>query len=522
MIGRKSVSYTLLVGALTLLLTACGGVQGMSSEVSGADNEESIILEVGDYTLEMDIPQGQGGQLDKRWFDVTSLAADAPNFFTGIKIPEGVSITVDGQKLVQDQTIEVTVEHMAKDVGIPVTVTTSASLGGLKETCYIRTLNYDVPELDFYVDADVEPGVYYTIFNNWLLKWDNQKEYIYFSNRINTMDFQRTEVEGKVYYSYMEYTTSLFRPNYSTTGGYNYSTIVVMDENYQIVDEIPYLSNDGDVEGFWPPEAHEHIILGEDHYLLLGYVPTYVNNIPEDIPHTPYGVRVLAAVIQEIKDGELVWEWWSTDHPEFYRMSIESNDWYNSIMQWNDYMHINSMTVDPKDGNIVCSARHLNAVFEIDKETQELNWVLGGKLDEFGLTEDQKFKRQHFARYTEDGTLTLFDNQTDWVSSAYPIDDSQADVGNGFPRVIEMRLDEENKTLLSYSAYDMQRHTGEFMGSTVKTGDETYLIGWGGSIQYTTPALFTEVDFASKKILCEAVATGKASLQTYRVYKYAE
>lgn len=504
------------------MLTACGGVQGMSSEVSGADNEESIILEVGDYTLEMDIPWGQGGQLDNRWFDVTALAADAPNFFTGTNIPEGVSITVDGQKLVQDQTIEVTVEHMAKDVGIPVTVTTSASLGGLKETCYIRTLNHDIPELDFYVDADVEPGVYYTIISGWLLKWDNQKqEYIYFSNVTNGMDFKLTEINGKKYYSYMYKATLPSRPNYVTSGGYSYFNIVVMDENYQQIDEIKQLSTEGRVSGNWQPEGHEHIILGEGHYLLLGYVPVWVDNIPDTVLHSPYGTKVLAAVIQEIKDGKLVWEWWSTDYPEFYEMSIESNDWFNSTLQWNDYMHINSMTVDPKDGNIVCSARHLNAVFEINKETKELNWVLGGKMDEFGLSEEQKFKRQHFARFTEDGTLTLFDNQTDRVSCGFPEAD-EADVGNGFPRVIEMKIDEQNKKLLEYNAYDMQRHTSEFMGSATKVGDETYIIGWGGSVQCPTTALFTEVDFASQKILCEAVATGKTGIQTYRVYKYAE
>lgn len=33
----------------------------------------------------------------------------------------------------------------------------------------------------------------------------------------------------------------------------------------------------------------------------------------------------------------------------------------------------------------------------------------------FGLTENQKTARQHFARFTEDGTLTVFDNSTNYM-----------------------------------------------------------------------------------------------------------
>ena len=36
--------------------------------------------------------------------------------------------------------------------------------------------------------------------------------------------------------------------------------------------------------------------------------------------------------------------------------------------------------------------------------------MLGGKGDQFGLKEKEKFSRQHYARLLSDGSITLFDN----------------------------------------------------------------------------------------------------------------
>src|SRR5699024_2023658 len=86
--------------------------------------------------------------------------------------------------------------------------------------------------------------------------------------------------------------------------------------------------------------------------------------------------KVLAAYIQEIKDDEIVWEWISTDYPEFYKNSVENNDYTNSERYAADYMLINSMFIDPKDSNLNMSFRNQDTVVKVDRETNEILWRL--------------------------------------------------------------------------------------------------------------------------------------------------
>ena len=71
-----------------------------------------------------------------------------------------------------------------------------------------------------------------------------------------------------------------------------------------------------------------------------------------------------------------------------------------------DYVHGNSMEQDV-DGNILISARHLNEITKIDRQTGDIVWRMGGRHNEFTLIGDTEFfTRQHSARRTPTGTLT--------------------------------------------------------------------------------------------------------------------
>lgn len=59
---------------------------------------------------------------------------------------------------------------------------------------------------------------------------------------------------------------------------------------------------------------------------------------------------------------------------------------------------------------MIASFRNLDEVLKIDRQTGEILWTLGGLGDDFGLTEEQLFSRQHYAKLTDTGTLLLFDN----------------------------------------------------------------------------------------------------------------
>ena len=130
----------------------------------------------------------------------------------------------------------------------------------------------------------------------------------------------------------------------------------------------------------------------------------------------PSDATVLDAEIQEVSpSGDLLWRWNSNGH---IALSETMPRWRGSIVdgtpQW-DIIHLNSVEEAP-DGNIVASARHLDAVFKIDKANGGIIWKLGGEGTFRSLAVSGTTRRQlggnHDARVLADGTVTLHDNQS--------------------------------------------------------------------------------------------------------------
>lgn len=144
--------------------------------------------------------------------------------------------------------------------------------------------------------------------------------------------------------------------------------------------------------------------------------------------------------------------------------------------------------------------------------------MLGGKGDQSGLTKDQKSSRRHFARLTEDGFLTIFDNGTNMVMSSYP--KQYEGSGKGITRILKLKLDQINKKLISCQALTLDQQYSAYMGSATEIilDSDTFLVGWGG--RTTQNALFSLIDFANHKVLFEAVAPVDANI--YRAYWFAE
>jgi hypothetical protein len=119
--------------------------------------------------------------------------------------------------------------------------------------------------------------------------------------------------------------------------------------------------------------------------------------------------EAMDSVIQEIdvESGEVLWEWSSLDH-------VALAESYAGVPKKTrfpyDYFHINSIEEDP-DGDLLVSARNTWAIYKIDKQSGEVVWRLGGRRSDFALGPGVRFAWQHDARWQEDGTMTLFDNQ---------------------------------------------------------------------------------------------------------------
>ncbi len=149
-------------------------------------------------------------------------------------------------------------------------------------------------------------------------------------------------------------------------------------------------------------------------YLVLSYVPrTHVDLSAFD---GSADATVLDAEIQEVSPtGSLVWRWNSSAHIT----PAETGPWLPSLVAAPqvDLVHINS--IELSGNSIVFSARHLNAIYSIDRTTGDVEWKLGGTpvVESLNIVGDPalgatSFGGQHDARILSDGTLTLHDNGT--------------------------------------------------------------------------------------------------------------
>ncbi|MBD0284422.1 MAG: aryl-sulfate sulfotransferase, partial [Flavisolibacter sp.] len=227
----------------------------------------------------------------------------------------------------------------------------------------------------------------------------------------------------------------------------------------------------------------------------MAYYEKSVNNIPSAL-NPVQNARVAAPIIQEIKDGIAIWEWDGTDFPEFYQNSVEGNK-FNDGSQTDDYMHMNSMFIDPTDNTLICSFRNLDQVIKIQRTSGNILWRLGGKNSDFVLTSDQKFYRQHHATLTDDNkTLLIFDNGLKGVRD--------------YSRIIEFQLDEANKMVKNFTSFNLPGNSfSEFMGSAQKRGD-TYFIGHGSD------PVVSEVNYKTGEVKLKV----ELSDYSYRAFKY--
>lgn len=501
--------YKLLI--ITIILALCGCSK---AEKNSNTNEVSteIALSINGYNVSL---QPNNNEV---WIEPMSMAADAPNYFTFGSF-SGYKIKVDGKEAESNGTVEVTVDKkggLRKSVGIPIEFLNTVT--GNITTQYVRCLNQGFPEMTT-VNNGAEDGYYYfepTL--DWIAKMSTDSEIMYYKFcGDNLYDFRPYKTDNGIFYGYRTPYANEDQRLLVVGATLTECKQVIMNSNYQIIKEIYGTLNEEGNFTKTPLDSHDFLLFNENHYITLSYVPTYVNNVPEELTgRGDFPSRVIAAVIQEVKDGKVIFEWNSTDYPEFYSMSVEGNRYDFTGDNWCDYVHVNSMEVCPNDNNLILSMRNSDSIVEINRSTGEIEWILGGKMDMFGLEPNQKTARQHFARFTEDGTLTVFDNSTNYSAS-----DKSDYVGNGtgYPRVVEYDLDEELLKLKSFHSYNYKVPQSEIMGSATKLNDNNFIIGWGGSFQSPNKMFFSEIDFESQKVLFEA--TNKiGDNMSYRVYKY--
>ncbi|WP_052367076.1 arylsulfotransferase family protein [Paraoerskovia marina] len=185
--------------------------------------------------------------------------------------------------------------------------------------------------------------------------------------------------------------------------GYGYGEAVVVDETYAEVAR--FNAGNG-----YRADPHELLLTDDGTAWLVAYAPIGMDLSEAGGPRN--GVAVDNIVQQvDLETGAVLFEWHGIGDvalDESY-LPVEGDQDGTSSDTGYDYLHVNSIDVRD-DGDVLISARHTCAVYQLDGDTGSLDWRLGGRESDFTVDDDAVFLKQHDARWADDGTMTLFDN----------------------------------------------------------------------------------------------------------------
>jgi hypothetical protein len=243
-------------------------------------------------------------------------------------------------------------------------------------------------------------------------------------------------------------------------------------------------------------DEHEFLISPQDTALITAYTP-----VPGDLSSVggPKDGQILDSVLQEIdiKTGRVLFEWRSVGH-----VPIGDSYWKYKKVKGKfppyDYFHINSIEVEP-NGNLLVSARNTHALYELDRRTGKVLWILGGKKSSFRMGKGAQFNWQHDARRLPDGDISVFDD------GAFPKLEDHS-------RALILHADMAAKTVTLVKAYVspdgiLSMHQGDMQ----VLPDKHVFVGWGSDPYFT--------EFAPGGSTLYDAHFGK-NMDSYRAYRF--
>lgn len=513
---KKNTVIAVVVLLLLSVLCSCDKNQMTNREQSADAQDVSIVKQLESMSKPNYIEcyiNGQVAHLDmdgSSFIELETLNCenDLTVSYTG---HADYSVTFADLPLAAGETISYRLPRLDKNDCLTITVQDHSN--GRSKTFYVATWPSFIPGYTVVGEAIAYEGDYYLTTmspdgrDNISMKVGRDGMLKYYRRGLNAAvaDFKKVQTADGV--RYLLFTTIDTR--FTTKGASHLGTYRVMDETYQEINQL-YMKKSSHVPADnYPVDQHDCLYISDNEYYLISYVDKNVYNIPDNVEHKAYGSLVSAAVIQGIRDGEIFFEWDSTDFPELYALSVDQmyNDFTNSTSNNSaDYMHINSIAIDPADGNLIISCRNIDSVLKIDVKTGSILWKLSGLGDEFGLTADQKTSRQHYAHYTDNGSITVFDNGN----------------VNSQTRVVEYWLDENTHKLKKFEEYKIDGYFSYATGAVQRldNDNDVFLVGWGfrsvgpGGTNNLYPQ-FSVIDFSQGKTLFE-FRFDDPTISTYR------
>ena len=311
------------------------------------------------------------------------------------------------------------------------------------------------------------PGDFYLsfIYQPLIMKVDNGGHLLYYRfeptdyngtfQELGCWDFKKHVFDGKIYYSYH---APDWKFGSKATTGYVPGMRILMDDHYNPIDTIHALASlDGYLPDGSPLDGHDFYFFSPTHWIASA---SYIKRELHD------GTTRAVAYLQEVDNGKVVFDWWSSRHPELKTMGSPEFD------NDNDYVHFNSIDVLP-DGNWLVSFRALSTIAIINHEDGSFKCKFKGDVRD---SEESTviFSGQHYVRYHEiDGKhyITLFNN------------------GNATGTTSAVRLEVENVNTNSLSIKRVEnlldssfpKYFTQACGALDYFGDQGFVMGWGWS-----------------------------------------
>ncbi len=475
--SRKFIIISVSAAVLLIILVSC------TLAYSGRDNtlmsDKTLSFEINGFNVELPLSENDAV------YDAVSLSSVTEN---RIKLLNevGATVKINDRGIGAGTTMDLKLESLSANQLIKIQVSNEKD----QRTIYLRTLSAQLPDIIAAGESSYE-GNYFTAVATGgaaLYELNNKGEVVFYiaksperANGESYRDFKKHVLEnGTVRYSYQ-------RVNGDSNGiGYASGERVILDDQYKEIKTITLAQSERVNEGD-PVDGRDFILIDDNHYIVEASQLVLAQNVPAGLGANTMGAKVVRTLIQEVKDDQIVFEFTTDSHSDFYGLSVTDHDYSNTTSQNPDYSGFNRMIIDPTDDNLLVSFGNMNTIMKINRENGDVIWKLSGSSDEFGMSAEQKTSGQSDLAITKEGYLIVFDNA----------------LSTGQTRIQKIKLDEINKKILDYQEYKVAGKTSLTDGSAQKIGDniEVYTIGWG--LLKDSNIAISEIDFNTGKKLLE-------------------
>ncbi|MGW4120723.1 arylsulfotransferase family protein [Nocardia sp. NPDC004711] len=189
----------------------------------------------------------------------------------------------------------------------------------------------------------------------------------------------------------------------STVAGHGSGVGIIADGDFNVLATVD--------PGGAGADVHEFRLTPDGHALLTSYPQVDADLTAIGGPANGKMFDTVALVI-DVASGRQLFRWSAAEHVPLSDSETSgklSGDVY-------DPYHMNSISQDPS-GNLVVSLRNTSAVYDVDPNTGDIRWQLGGKHPTLIADPDVQFAFQHDAEFADASTLRLFDNNSSGVES---------------------------------------------------------------------------------------------------------